>query len=380
MTVSYDYFDESYFQLGKERGTAYNDYLNASRSSATYPEIASVVAEVFRPKRVLEIGCATGIIVRYLNEMGIEAHCIDVSEWAIANREHRNVIHAGAELLPYPDGYFDLVYSVHAIEHIPRALKDKAFAEMSRVCGGGVQFHLLPIIGLGPYVGAREDVVEALLKDPTHNLIEDYEWWINEFAATGYSDVHASIYFSNDPSIDLSASQLLLSRTVASSEMLAKIQQRNIRVLKEYSQRAKREFQRAEQAEIGRFSNLGANELSGMAWKKLPSAWADVEFFPDRLRFDPDFRATASVEIKSGDGAIVPLRFSFISDDGAEADIWREFPVGMTQFQFRLGELTARRGDFSGGAISKIYFGGSGNGEFRVQLSIHDGKSLYFSG
>lgn len=169
--MKYDYFDADYFQNGQTKGTVYNNYLEVARTSAIYREIAQLIFNVFRPVRTLEIGCATGIIVKHLNELGVDAHGIDVSEWAIANKEHDNVVLAGAEQLPYPDGYFDFVYSVHAMEHIPTALKESAFAELKRVSGSAIHFHMLPIVGEGPYSGPKEVVDEILHRDPTHSLL-----------------------------------------------------------------------------------------------------------------------------------------------------------------------------------------------------------------
>lgn len=74
--MKYDYFDADYFQNGQTKGTVYNNYLEVARSSAIYREIAQLIFDVFRPKRTLEIGCATGIIVKHLNELGVEAHGI----------------------------------------------------------------------------------------------------------------------------------------------------------------------------------------------------------------------------------------------------------------------------------------------------------------
>lgn len=177
MTAEYNaYFDEAYFQRGDERGTAYRDYARNALINPTYKEIAEAIAFVFRPRRALEIGCATGAIVKHLNEIGVEAHGIDVSEWAVTNRLHENVILAGAEALPYDDSTFDLVFSSHALEHIPPALADGAFAEMDRVAGPeSCQFHMLPIVGTYPYNYDHDLARKNLKTDPTHNLLETME-------------------------------------------------------------------------------------------------------------------------------------------------------------------------------------------------------------
>ena len=141
----------------------------------------------------------------------MRTHGIDVSEWAIANREHPNVLLAGVEKLPFPDGHFDLVYSVHSLEHIPGSLKDAAFDEMARVGGRAVQFHMLPIIGLGPYVGDRDAVIAGLKRDPTHSLLNDRSWWLDEFQRVGLHDLNVGLHFKSESGPpDLGESQILV--------------------------------------------------------------------------------------------------------------------------------------------------------------------------
>src|SRR5262245_54050130 len=87
------YFDEDYYQAGHLKGTQYTNYLEKALDSRIYRGMATAIWEVFRPARTLEIGCAAGPIVKHLNDMGCEAHGIDISKWAVANRFHPNVIH-----------------------------------------------------------------------------------------------------------------------------------------------------------------------------------------------------------------------------------------------------------------------------------------------
>lgn len=207
----FEYFDEAYFE-GGDRGTAYINYrVNAARNPI-FLQMARAIKEVFRPRRCLEIGCATGVVVSHLNRMGIEAHGIDVSSWAVENREHPNVIECAAHELPYPDGHFDLVYSAHAIEHIPVHLKDASFRDISRVARGGFQFHMLPIIGDGPYTGDPDYHIRELQGDPTHVLLHNREWWIAEWERLGWRDHRTLILFDDDTEqFELSGCQFIIS-------------------------------------------------------------------------------------------------------------------------------------------------------------------------
>jgi SAM-dependent methyltransferase len=233
-TELYSYFDEAYFQRGEERGTAYHNYKEGARNSPTFREIASAIREVFQPRRVLEIGCATGNIVRHLNEIGCEAHGIDVSEWAVRNAEHRNVKLASADDLPYPDAYFDLVISCHSLEHLPDSIFDRAISEISRVASR-FQFHMLPIVGIAPYEGDPAEVRRLLRKDPTHQQLHDLEWWLQQFRRHGHIPVETALLFKHDTTtVELSTCQFVLAKgpLVDVSEVGHRAMARNQRIFR----------------------------------------------------------------------------------------------------------------------------------------------------
>jgi hypothetical protein len=220
-------YDEAYYQSGEQRGTQYQDYLDGAPKNRTYFEIAETIFTILKPQRTLEIGCAIGAIVSHLATFDVEAHGIDVSEWAVDHKLHENVIVASADALPYEDNYFDVVYSVHALEHLPTAIKDKALSEISRVCRG-FQFHMIPMLESGPYVGDRFAHILNLRTDPTHNLLFDRPWWARQFEKNGWVDSGARISVVHDNTYyELSDCQILLAREPASAEMLRDIANHN---------------------------------------------------------------------------------------------------------------------------------------------------------
>lgn len=194
--LSDNYFDSDYFQAGHKKGTRYSSYLQTAMESPIYKGMAKAIMAVFKPKH-LEIGCAAGPIVRHLSEMGCDAHGIDVSEWAVRNRFHPNIIQASADDLPYDSNSFDLVFSNHALEHLPDSIVDGAFAEMSRV-GSRHQFHMLPIIGTPPYDGPLKSTIANLKSDPTHNLLQDRAWWQDRWKERGWHWVPANLLLDAD--------------------------------------------------------------------------------------------------------------------------------------------------------------------------------------
>jgi SAM-dependent methyltransferase len=80
------------------------------------------------PKRALEIGCGPARLMRPLSAHFAEIQGVDVSDEMvrIAQRNLAGIPHAcvqrtsGADLAPFPDGYFDFVYSYAVFQHIPR--------------------------------------------------------------------------------------------------------------------------------------------------------------------------------------------------------------------------------------------------------------------
>jgi len=360
--ASYGYFDEAYFQQGAERGTAYSNYLESSKTSALYREIAEVCA-AFRPIRALEIGCATGIIVKHLNDFGIETHGIDVSQWAISNREHPNVVLSGAEKLPFPDDHFDLIYSVHALEHIPTELKDAAFAEIGRVARkDAFHFHTLPIIGLGPYIGQRDIVIEKLKKDPTHNLLFEKSWWVDHFGSIGFEEFSAHVIFSGEDQTDLSDSQLLLcGRDTTDAKKQAALQNLRIHNLKALANLQAR----TEAHRVGLKTTAAMPAVTSMT---LENNWGDLAGSCD-LSVRENTLITAQVSINSPLPKMT-LRFCFIGQNGEEADITREFQNGTTVFQFKPSMMTNRKGQIVGATAKQWYFGGSGRGEVSAAFAF----------
>jgi SAM-dependent methyltransferase len=82
-----------------------------------------------RDCRVLEIGCGIGRMTRWIAESFGEVHGIDVSPTMVGQARERLaeypnvVVHTGSgfDLRPFPDAYFDLVFSYIVFQHIPSA-------------------------------------------------------------------------------------------------------------------------------------------------------------------------------------------------------------------------------------------------------------------
>lgn len=93
--------------------------------------------------RVLEIGCGQGHLTKTLLARGVDIIGVDANPHAPEVAGSDRVQHMYAEDLAFDDETFDVILSVHAIEHIPPL--EEALAEMARVLKpGGRAVHIYP--------------------------------------------------------------------------------------------------------------------------------------------------------------------------------------------------------------------------------------------
>lgn len=100
--------------------------------------------------RVLEVGCGQGHLTRALAAQGVDIIGIDANPNAPEIAGNGLVRCMKAESLDFDDNTFDVVISVHALEHIPDL--ESALSEIARVLKpGGEAVHIYPaepIMGL----------------------------------------------------------------------------------------------------------------------------------------------------------------------------------------------------------------------------------------
>jgi SAM-dependent methyltransferase len=100
--------------------------------------------------KVLEVGCGQGHLTKRLAARGLDITGIDANPNAPVVAETARVLHMHGEDLSFEDESFDVIVSIHAIEHIPAL--EEAIAEMGRVLKtGGRAMHVYPaepIMGL----------------------------------------------------------------------------------------------------------------------------------------------------------------------------------------------------------------------------------------
>ncbi len=97
---------------------------------------ALLIKYFLHPKKVLDVGCGTGDLVKWLRRFGIDAYGVEISSAALdmAHSSVKNYLHSGdLTSLSFKDGEFDLVITVDVLEHIERSKLKKAIGETARV-------------------------------------------------------------------------------------------------------------------------------------------------------------------------------------------------------------------------------------------------------
>lgn len=115
--------------------------------------------------KALDYGCGVGRLIRPLAPTFAELHGLDISDEMVrigseqlADFSNVRLHVLEASSLPFPDNSFDLVYSIHVFQHMPKEAFRTLIPEVARILkpGGTFLFHLTY-----PYTFRRQ--VQALL-------------------------------------------------------------------------------------------------------------------------------------------------------------------------------------------------------------------------
>ncbi len=127
-------------QSKKKIADHYNDYShrydqkNAAAHQTMIDRLAlQKIKEYVPSKRVLEVGCGTGIWMEELQPIVKSIAGVDLSAGMVeqAKRKGLDARIGDVESLPFPNASFDFIYSYRVLPHVPNL--PQAFAEMKRV-------------------------------------------------------------------------------------------------------------------------------------------------------------------------------------------------------------------------------------------------------
>lgn len=127
-------------------------------------------------RKILEIGCATGTLSRYISDLDHDLSGVDLSEGMIevAKKNNPNIpFHiADVNKLPFETESFDSVISASLLNIVSD--REKALTEMIRVCrGGGTISILVPLAGFNDI---KLNVLKSLLQT-TGSSFEALRTW-----------------------------------------------------------------------------------------------------------------------------------------------------------------------------------------------------------
>jgi SAM-dependent methyltransferase len=136
--------------------------------------IAEQISTRIQPRRVLDAGCALGLLVEGLRARGVDAEGIDISSYAIANvfEPMKPFCRQGSIADEFPERY-DLIVSIEVLEHMPAAEGERAIANVCR--------HTDDVLFSSSPTDHRET---------SHVNVQPAEYWAEVFARQGfYRDV-----------------------------------------------------------------------------------------------------------------------------------------------------------------------------------------------
>jgi len=137
---------------------------------AFFTNVAEKVARLTGAKRVLDVGCARGLLVQAFAEAGVDAHGSDISESAVASAHEgvRARLSVATAVDPI-EGSWDLVTCIEVVEHMSPVDADEAIANMCAVTE-----RVLFSSGPGDYA------------EPTHVNVRPPADWAAAFAERGF--------------------------------------------------------------------------------------------------------------------------------------------------------------------------------------------------
>ncbi len=136
--VDASFYDREYYS-GKKGGVRFG-YTESLRGKIIYNFAnfyrALIIKLFINPKTVLDVGCGTGYLIKWLRWLGIEAYGVEISQYALdSSRASIKPYLKKADIvdLSYSDNKFDLVLTFDVLEHIDRSKIKKAVEETVRV-------------------------------------------------------------------------------------------------------------------------------------------------------------------------------------------------------------------------------------------------------
>jgi 2-polyprenyl-3-methyl-5-hydroxy-6-metoxy-1,4-benzoquinol methylase len=126
-------------QYWKERHSLENGQLGNSHYEALYTTVYGLTKADFAGKRILDIGCGPRGSLEWadntLQRVGLDPLADDYRKQLGASRHRMEYCAAPSHRIPFPDGHFDIVTSINALDHVDDVLA--TIDEIKRVTKSG---------------------------------------------------------------------------------------------------------------------------------------------------------------------------------------------------------------------------------------------------
>lgn len=161
-----------------------------------WEKVALAMVEYYKLKpgdKILDVGCGKGFLLYDFAQVlpGLELHGIDISRYAIEHAKPEiadRLQVANATALPYPENYFDLIYSINTLHTLYNYELDKALREIQRV---GKRHKYICVESYRTEVEKTNLLYWQVTCEAFCTPLE-WEWW---FKQAGYTGDHSFIYF-----------------------------------------------------------------------------------------------------------------------------------------------------------------------------------------
>lgn len=177
------FFSKEYFELG----IGYSGYTTTKKGKLTSHLAnfyrAFLIKVFLNPKKLLDVGCGTGLLVYYLRKMGVDAYGLDVSKYALSKAYpsiSRYLVLDSILKLPYPSNSFDVVTTFNVLEHLSKEQIPKALIECNRV---KIKYCLHKI-----YTTENKWIKQLHGGDISNISVFPKEWWNKLLAKLGFKE------------------------------------------------------------------------------------------------------------------------------------------------------------------------------------------------
>ena len=113
-------------------------YGNLPESEVPYlQKFYNLTTSISKKPKILDAGCGTGRDLAYLETLSAELYGVDLSRGMLSIAKNKlkksHLLKADIRALPFPDEFFDGIFSIATLVHLPSKGKEEAINEFWRV-------------------------------------------------------------------------------------------------------------------------------------------------------------------------------------------------------------------------------------------------------